>query len=424
MRSACSGGVSSRQTPQLGDGRGCQPHATPAARRPVAGQARMSATNLRGHDRTVGAITPMARRYHTTKSEVHLERGQTLGFTPGKGYYRIDPPTAKSKAHQASPAAQMHSSQPGVVDRNLHHSRGSEPKQGPRGVRHAPTAAEQARTAAAATHNVHELGRLAHHGAEVRGAADIRIARHSWEQLVKPILNRYGVDSTEAVKAKLAWQRINARRMPLPLALKAVARPAASEADMATVATKLLRGSGKVLAPVGFATGAWEAVQPSHHGWRGVGDRIAGGLSAAQPLTAAIALELIAVPGVGEVVLVVGAGVALWNLGNLAYDERKVIEGAFKSSGTSIVRTVEGTGKVIEEHPALLLGPEEELAKLAWDRRSTTGAVATKTIHVGDYVTGEMLHAAKWGVHETITELSKAAKAVEHAAGWLQGAWR
>src|SRR4029077_19626864 len=129
-----------------------------------------------------------------------------------------------------------------------------------------------------------------------------------------------------------------------------------------------------------------------HKGLRGIGDRIAGGLSAAQPVAeAAIVLELITIPGVGEAVLVIGAGVALWTLGNLVYDERKAIEKAFKTSGTFIVQTAANTGKIVEANPALLLGPEGELGKLAWDNRRAIGAVAADAVHLGEHVGAEML---------------------------------
>lgn len=250
-------------------------------------------------------------------------------------------------------------------------------------------------------------------------AADVRIASQSWKTLVGPVAKKYGPRSPEALKAKLAWEQLNARRMPVTLALKAIGQTEGSAADMRVVA-RLFGKAGRILTPVGVVTGAWQVWHPDHRGPRGVVDRVAGATSVALPFAeAAVALELIAVPGVGECVMVIGAGVALWSLGNLAYDQRRAIEHAFRTSGKFIVRTSEKTGKVLEANPGILLGPPGELAKLAWDHRSGIGAVAAKTVHAGEHIGEDMVHAAEWGYDETIAGLGAAKKAISSVEHWV-----
>ncbi|WP_232548747.1 WXG100 family type VII secretion target [Propioniciclava soli] len=96
---------------------------------------------------------------------------------------------------------------------------------------------------------------------------------------------------------------------------------------------------GRWLGPIGglfaIAGGTKELIDPTHDGWRGTGDRIAGALSiAGGAATIALAFgagaALAPVAATALVAVAVGAGVVAgaWSLGNLVYDHRQDI-GAF-----------------------------------------------------------------------------------------------
>lgn len=81
------------------------------------------------------------------------------------------------------------------------------------------------------------------------------------------------------------------------------------------------RFAGPALAPFGFIGGIHDMFSPSHDGWRGVGDRIAGGLG----VVGSVGSVLIAVGAVANpvgVAVLVGAGVIAggWALGNMVAD--------------------------------------------------------------------------------------------------------
>lgn len=80
---------------------------------------------------------------------------------------------------------------------------------------------------------------------------------------------------------------------------------------------------GGALGVLGIVSGVQSMIDPEHDGWRGVGDRIAGGLSVvggAGGLAVALGAGAMLGPvGLG-VVAVAGAGAALWTLGNAVYD--------------------------------------------------------------------------------------------------------
>lgn len=84
--------------------------------------------------------------------------------------------------------------------------------------------------------------------------------------------------------------------------------------------TKWSRFAGPLLAPLGIAGGIHDIFSPDHEGWRGVGDRIAGGVGA----LASGGTLLLAAGALGPVgaAVVVGAGLAAgaWALGNYVYD--------------------------------------------------------------------------------------------------------
>lgn len=81
------------------------------------------------------------------------------------------------------------------------------------------------------------------------------------------------------------------------------------------------RFAGPLLAPIGIIGGIHDMFNPEHDGWRGVGDRIAGGLG----VVGAAGSILIAVGAVANpvgVAVLVGAGVIAggWALGNMVAD--------------------------------------------------------------------------------------------------------
>lgn len=108
---------------------------------------------------------------------------------------------------------------------------------------------------------------------------------------------------------------------------------------------------GRWAGPIGgifqIGTGIAQLVDPSHDGWRGVGDRVAGGLSIIGGAgTIALALGAGAALGPVGVAAVVGAGLVAgaWQLGNYVYDNREAI-GQFASTAAKGV--TETAGKVV-----------------------------------------------------------------------------
>lgn len=270
--------------------------------------------------------------------------------------------------------------------------------------------------------SLHELQKLRDSSHDKRAVANIRTARRSWNLLVEPVVDKYGQTSPEALKAKLSWEQINSRRMPVTQVLQAVGESGRAEAGFASVAARIVKGAGKVGGPLGVVSGAAELISPSEGGWKGVVDRVGGGVSVAGGATEAlIALQLITVPGLGEAVLIVGAGFAIWSLANLAVDERHAIVNAIKTSGTAIARTAEETARVVQARPALFFGPAREIAKLAWDHHTSIGAVAADGIRAGEHITGDMIDGFKAGAEELASGAEDVGKAIATSIGWLTG---
>lgn len=90
--------------------------------------------------------------------------------------------------------------------------------------------------------------------------------------------------------------------------------------DESSKLTKWSRFAGPLLAPLGIAGGIHDVFNPEYEGWRGVGDRLAGGVGA----FASGGTLLLAAGALGPVgaAVVVGAGLAAgaWALGNYVYD--------------------------------------------------------------------------------------------------------
>lgn len=115
------------------------------------------------------------------------------------------------------------------------------------------------------------------------------------------------------------------------------------------------RFAGGALGALGVVTGIKDMIAPPHDGWRGVGDRIAGGLSViggagsmAVMLGAGAALGPV---GLG-VVAVAGAGAALWTAGNAIVD-----------NWDSITATAGDIGGAAQD----LAGDVSDAASNAWD---------------------------------------------------------
>ncbi|MBP2380108.1 hypothetical protein [Brachybacterium sacelli] len=101
---------------------------------------------------------------------------------------------------------------------------------------------------------------------------------------------------------------------------------------------------GKVFAPISIVTGVNQALNPSHEGWRGVGDRIAGGLSVVAGVAAFI-------PGGQLVAGIAGGAAALWNAGNWVYDNwdgiTSTVSDAYDATTGAIGDAAEATGEAI-----------------------------------------------------------------------------
>lgn len=114
---------------------------------------------------------------------------------------------------------------------------------------------------------------------------------------------------------------------------------------------------GRWLGPIGgvFAVvgGVQDMISPEHDGWRGWGDRIAGGLSVVSGAgTIALAFGAGAALGPVGIGVVVGAGLAAggWTLGNMIYDNREAIgsavSGAWNWAGDRLSDAARGVASV------------------------------------------------------------------------------
>lgn len=110
---------------------------------------------------------------------------------------------------------------------------------------------------------------------------------------------------------------------------------------------RFLGGAGGVLGIVG---GISDMINPPHDGWRGVGDRIAGGLSVvggAGGLAVALGAGAMLGPvGLG-VVAVAGVGAGLWAAGNAIYDNWDSITSFAGDVGGHVSDFVSDAGDVV-----------------------------------------------------------------------------
>ena len=110
---------------------------------------------------------------------------------------------------------------------------------------------------------------------------------------------------------------------------------------------RFLGGAGGVL---GIAGGISDMINPPHDGWRGVGDRIAGGLSVVSG-AGGLAVALGAGAALGPVglgvVAVAGVGAGLWAAGNAIYDNWDSITNFAGDVGGHVSDFVSDAGDVV-----------------------------------------------------------------------------
>jgi hypothetical protein len=194
-----------------------------------------------------------------------------------------------------------------------------------------------------------------------------------WERVVTPIVTDYGDDSLAATTAWFLFQR----RSPLTVQqiLKMVsgageqeAYAAAADVPLAAVRTV----GGKILGPLGIYTNFLAMTHPEHEGWRGTGGQVAGGIGLGGSIGATALAFGAAVPGLDVAVGVALLGAGAWELGNLAWDNRKAIAKAATTAGKFAV----------DHAPDFAAGAVAGPAGVfAWEHRGdiARGAVATAT---------------------------------------------
>lgn len=108
------------------------------------------------------------------------------------------------------------------------------------------------------------------------------------------------------------------------------------------------RVGGRVFGPLGVVTGIMDIVNPPHDGWRGVGDRVAGGLGVVGGVgLTALALGATLNPVGLTVVGVAAAGAALWTAGNAIWDNREAIGDFFSDVGGHVGDAVDTAKDVV-----------------------------------------------------------------------------
>jgi hypothetical protein len=234
----------------------------------------------------------------------------------------------------------------------------------------------------------HEIGEAAGHGKEVRAKANEKIAKTSYDHLVAPVAKKYGPKSKEALKAKLEWEEINSKRMPIKDALKAIGQEdAAGAAADAAIFAKALKGASKGLTVVGAGADVYDLATTHSNK-----DRALDAVSLLDTLAAAgVAVGLISTAA-GPAIVVVGAGIAIYELSSLAYEYRHQIEHAL----------VSGT-KYMLDHPWLFAGPAGEAV---YETYKHWGDIA----HEAEQIAKDAWDLGKAGLHD-----------VEKGIGWVGG---
>jgi hypothetical protein len=184
-----------------------------------------------------------------------------------------------------------------------------------------------------------------------------------WNRVVPNVVDDYGEDSMAATRIWFIFQE----RSPLTharfLSMLEGEGSRALYAKGADVPFAFARSlGGKVLGPLGVYTNAQILLHSEYKGWRGDVDRAMGGLGMVGSAGATALAFGAAVPGLDVAVGAVLIGVGAWQLGNLAWDNRKAIAHAAVKSA-----------KFAYDHAGWAAGP---LGQLAWEHRGDAARVA------------------------------------------------
>lgn len=110
-----------------------------------------------------------------------------------------------------------------------------------------------------------------------------------------------------------------------------------------------LRVAGALAAPLNIVGGISDVVNPQHEGWRGTGDRIAGGLSVASGVGSVMLMTAGGAALLGPIgaPIIVGAGIVAgaWALGNLVADNWDSISNFARNPGSYLA---DGAGEVAD----------------------------------------------------------------------------
>ena len=110
-----------------------------------------------------------------------------------------------------------------------------------------------------------------------------------------------------------------------------------------------LRLAGALAAPLNIVGGISDVVDPQHDGWRGTGDRIAGGLSVASGVGSVMLMTAGGAALLGPIgaPIIVGAGIVAgaWALGNLVADNWDSISNFARNPGSYLA---DGAGEVAD----------------------------------------------------------------------------
>lgn len=110
------------------------------------------------------------------------------------------------------------------------------------------------------------------------------------------------------------------------------------------------RVGGRVFGPLGIYSGIQDMIDPPHDGWRGVGDRVAGGLGVIGGAgMTALALGATLNPVGLTVVGVAAAGSALWAAGNAIWDNREAIGDFVGDMGGHLSDALDTAGDVASD---------------------------------------------------------------------------
>lgn len=110
-----------------------------------------------------------------------------------------------------------------------------------------------------------------------------------------------------------------------------------------------LRVAGALAAPLNIVGGISDVMNPQHDGWRGTGDRIAGGLSVAGGVGSIMLMTAAGAAMLGPIgaPIIVGAGVVAgaWALGNLVADHWDSISNFARNPGSYLA---DGAGEALD----------------------------------------------------------------------------